>query len=88
MSRIIYCSKLKRNLKGLDSPPYPGKLGKKIWNEISKDAWEEWKELQIRLVNENRLNLSDYRSRKYIQKNMEKFLFKNCKVEAKGYVPL
>ena len=88
MSRKIFCKKFKCKLEGLDSPPYPGKLGEKIWNEISKDAWKKWKELQIRLVNENRLNLSDYRSRKYIRENMEKFLFTDEKVEAKGYVPL
>lgn len=62
MSRIVNCVKLKREAEGLDFPPYPGELGTRIWQQISKEAWEEWKQIQTRLVNENRLNLADARA--------------------------
>lgn len=87
MARTINCVKLKREAEGLDFPPYPGELGARIWREVSKDAWEEWKQVQTRLVNENRLNLADTRARKYLQQQMEKFLFEDGSVEAQGFVP-
>ena len=87
MARTINCVKLKREAEGLDFPPYPGELGKRIWREVSKDAWEEWKQVQTRLVNENRLNLADARARKYLREQMEKFLFEDGSVEAQGFVP-
>ncbi len=87
MARMINCVKLKREAEGLDYPPYPGEVGARIWREISKDAWEEWKQVQTRLVNENRLNLADARARKYLQQQMEKFLFEDGSVEAQGFVP-
>ncbi|AHV91077.1 MULTISPECIES: oxidative damage protection protein [Bordetella] len=87
MARTIHCVKLKRDTEGLDFPPYPGELGARIWREISKEAWEEWKQVQTRLVNENRLNLADARARKYLQQQMERFLFEDGTVEAQGYVP-
>jgi len=87
MARTVNCVKLKREAEGLDFPPYPGELGARIWREISKEAWEEWKGVQTRLVNENRLNLADARARKYLQQQMEKFLFEDGSVEAQGFVP-
>jgi Fe-S cluster biosynthesis and repair protein YggX len=81
MSRIVNCVKLKREAEGLDFPPYPGELGTKIWQSISKEAWEEWKAIQTRLVNENA------RARKYLKEQMERFLFEDGTVEAHGYVP-
>lgn len=87
MTRMVQCVKLKREAEGLDYPPYPGELGARIWREISKEAWEEWKQVQTRLVNENRLNLADARARKYLQQQMERFLFEDGSVEAQGYVP-
>ena len=87
MTRIVNCVKLKREAEGLDFAPYPGELGNRIWQSISKEAWEEWKSVQTRLVNENRLNLADSRARKYLQQQMERFLFEDGTVEANGYVP-
>jgi len=87
MARTIHCVKLKCEAEGLDYPPYPGELGKRIWAEISKQAWQEWTDVQTRLVNENRLNLADPRARKYLTQQMEKFLFEDSNVEAHGYVP-
>jgi len=87
MARIVHCVKLQREAEGLDVPPYPGELGNRIWQNISKEAWEEWKQVQMWLVNENRLNLADGRARKYLQQQMERFLFENSPIEAQGYVP-
>lgn len=87
MTRMVNCVKLKREAEGLDFPPYPGELGKKIWHEVSKQAWQDWVDIQTRLVNENRLNLADARARKYLKEQMEKFLFEDQSIEAQGYVP-
>ncbi len=87
MTRIVNCVKLKREAEGLDYAPYPGEVGTRIWQSISKEAWEEWKGVQTRLVNENRLNLADARARKYLQQQMERFLFEDGAVEANGFVP-
>lgn len=87
MARMVQCVKLKREAEGLDFPPYPGELGVRIWNTISKEAWEQWVQTQTRLVNENRLNLADARARKYLTQQMERFLFDDVDVEAQGYVP-
>ncbi|MAK54848.1 MAG: oxidative damage protection protein [Pusillimonas sp.] len=87
MTRMVQCVKLKREAEGLPAPPYPGELGVRIWQNISKEAWEQWVQTQTRLVNENRLNLADIRARKYLAQQMEKFLFEDADVEAQGFVP-
>ncbi len=87
MARTVQCVKLKREAEGLDFPPYPGPLGTKIWQSVSKEAWAEWLAIQTRLVNENRLNLADSRARKYLAQQMEHFLFEDGTIEANGYVP-
>ena len=87
MARTVQCAKLKKEAEGLDFPPYPGELGTRIWQSISKEAWQEWLGVQTRLVNENRLNLAASRARKYLKEQMEQFLFQDANVEAQGYVP-
>ena len=87
MARMVQCVKLKREAEGLDFPPYPGELGARIWNSVSKQAWAQWVSTQTRLVNENRLNLADPEARKYLAHQMENFLFHDSDVEAQGYVP-
>ncbi len=87
MARTVFCVKLKREAEGLDFPPYPGELGKRIWENVSKEAWQDWIAVQTRLVNENRLNLADARARKYLAQQMERYLFHGDAVEAQGYVP-
>jgi Fe-S cluster protector protein len=87
MTRTVQCVKLKREAEGLDFPPYPGEIGQRIYQNISKEAWKQWQDIQTRLVNENRLNLADSRARKYLLQQMEKFLFEDSSVEAQGYVP-
>ena len=87
MARTVHCIKLEKEAEGLDFPPYPGDLGKRIWENVSKDAWAAWLKHQTMLVNENRLNLADTRARKYLKEQMQKFLFEGGDIEAQGYVP-
>ena len=62
MARMIHCIKLGREAEGLDFPPYPGELGKRIYENVSKEAWAQWLRQQTMLVNENRLSLADPRA--------------------------
>lgn len=87
MARTVQCIKLGREAEGLDFPPYPGELGKKIYDSVSKEAWKQWLELQKMLVNENRLNLADPKSRKYLADQMEAHFFGAGAERAAGYVP-
>ena len=64
MPRTVNCIKLGREAEGFDFPPYPGELGKRIFENVSKEAWKGWLEHQKMLVNENRLNLADAKARK------------------------
>lgn len=63
MAHMVNCIKLGREAEGLDYPPLPGALGMKIYNNVSKEAWEQWKHLQTMIVNENRLSMADPRAR-------------------------
>jgi len=87
MARVVKCVKLGREAEGLDFPPLPGALGKRIWENVSKEAWQMWQAQQTRLINENRLNLADARARKYLLEQAEKFFFGGGADEASGYVP-
>ena len=87
MARMVQCVKLGREAEGLDFPPVPGELGKRIWENVSKEAWAGWLKHQTMLVNENRLNLADARARKYLLTQMEKHFFGEGADAAAGYVP-
>ena len=87
MARTVHCIKLKREAEGLDFPPYPGELGKQLWESVSKEAWKTWLEQQKMLVNENRLNLADARARKYLEEQMTRHFFGSGADTAQGYVP-
>ena len=87
MARTVQCVYLKREAEGLDFPPYPGELGKKLYETVSKEAWKGWLEHQKMLVNENRLNLADPRARKYLEEQMRKHFFEGGADSAAGFVP-
>ncbi len=87
MPRMVNCIKLGREMEGLDFPPYPGELGKRIFDGVSKEAWKQWLEQQKMLVNENRLNLADKKAREYLAQQMEKHFFGGGADSASGYVP-
>ena len=87
MSRMVHCVKLGRDAEGLDTPPYPGELGKRIYAGVSKEAWAGWLRHQTMLVNENRLNLADARARQYLARQMERYFFGDGADQPQGYVP-
>ena len=87
MARTVHCVKLGRDAEGLDLPPYPGALGQRIFENVSKEAWQQWIKLQTMLINENRLNLMDARARKYLAEQMEKHFFEGGADQVAGYVP-
>lgn len=75
MSRTVHCVVLGRDAPGLDRPTYPGPLGQRIFNEVSKEAWERWRSHQIMLINEYRLVPIEPKARKFLEGEMEKFFF-------------
>jgi len=75
MSRMVQCVKLGREAEGLDRPPYPGELGSRIYNNVSKEAWAEWLKHQTMLINEYRLTPIEPKARKFLEEQMEKFFF-------------
>lgn len=88
MSNTIHCAKLNQELEALERAPYPGELGKKILNSVSKQAWQMWLDYQTMLINENNLNMLDEKAQSYLKEQMEKFLFTQDEVdEIKGYTP-
>jgi len=87
MVRLVQCVKLGREAEGLDFPPYPGELGKRIFEKVSREAWADWIKHQTMLVNENRLNLSDIKARKYLAEQMEAHFFGTGAENPIGYVP-
>ncbi|MBY0579761.1 MAG: oxidative damage protection protein [Burkholderiales bacterium] len=86
MSRIVNCIKLGKPADGLDFPPYPGDLGRCIFENVSKEAWGAWLKQQTMLINENRLNLADPKARKYLAEQMEQHFFGGGADIASGYV--
>lgn len=87
MARMVKCVKLGREAEGLERPTYPGDLGKRIFDNVSKEAWQGWLKHQTMLVNENRLNLADQKARQYLVEQMEKHFFGGGADTAAGYVP-
>jgi Fe-S cluster biosynthesis and repair protein YggX len=75
MSRTINCVKLKKAAEGLDRPTYPGALGQRIFENVSKEAWQMWLQQQTMLLNEYRLSPIDPKARKFLEEQMEKFFF-------------
>ena len=75
MTRIIYCAKLNKDAEGLTMPPVPGEVGHKIYEHISKEAWQLWVNQQTILINEHRLSMIDPKARNFLMREMENFLF-------------
>ena len=87
MARTVQCVLLKKEGDGLDFAPYPGELGKRIYESVSKEGWQQWLRHQTMLVNENRLNLADQRARQYLARQMEQYFFGTGADQPAGYVP-
>jgi len=87
MTRMVQCVKLGREAEGLDRQPYPGPLGQRIFENVSKEAWAGWIKFQTMLVNENRLNLADLAARKYLAAQMDSYFFGQGTQMPEGFVP-
>ncbi len=87
MTRMIACTKLKKKAPGLNQQPYPGELGKKIYEHISAEAWQMWLGHQTMLINEHRLSMLDPKARQFLAQEMEKFLFGEGSAKPTGYIP-
>lgn len=87
MSRTVNCVKLGREADGLDRIPYPGDLGKRVFDNVSKQAWGDWLKHQTMLINENRLNPMDPKARKFLEEQMDLYFFGEGVAMPTGYVP-
>ncbi len=75
MNRMVNCVLLKREAEGLERPTYPGELGKRVFENVSREAWGRWVKHQVMLINEYRLSPVDPKARKMLESEMEKFFF-------------
>lgn len=88
MSRKVHCVLLGTEAEGLDRAPYPGDLGQRIYEHVSRAAWQQWLNHQTMLINEYRLSPIEPKARKFLEEEMEKFFFKREEVsKPEGYVP-
>jgi Fe-S cluster biosynthesis and repair protein YggX len=88
MSRMVHCARLKKEAEGLDRPTYFGDLGQRIFENVSKQAWQEWLKHQTMLINEYRLTPVDPKARKFLEQEMEKFFFGEGSTMPEGFVPV
>ncbi len=87
MARMVNCVKLGKEAEGLDMLTYPGELGQKIFDGISKEAWQSWVNHQTILMNEYRLSPINPKDRKFLEEEMEKFLLGDGSSAVDNFVP-
>lgn len=86
MVRMVQCVKLHKEAEGLEYMPYPGELGQKIYDNVSKEGWQQWVSHQTMLMNEYRLTPVDPKARKFLEEEMEKFFFGEGSAKPKEFV--
>jgi Fe-S cluster biosynthesis and repair protein YggX len=84
---MVQCVLLKQEAPGLDRPPYPGDLGRRIYESVSREAWAQWLKHQTMLINEYRLTPIEPKARKFLESEMEKFFFGAGSQAPEGYQP-
>jgi len=87
VTRMVQCVLLKRELAGLERLPYPGELGRRIYENVSKEAWGRWLAHQTMLINEYRLTPIEPKARRFLETEMEKFFFGAGSQAPAGYQP-
>ncbi|PIE83569.1 MAG: oxidative damage protection protein [Candidatus Contendobacter odensis] len=87
MARVVNCVKLGEEAEGLDRPTYPGALGQRIFENVSKAAWQQWLQQQTMLINEYRLTPFEPKARQFLEEQMEQFFFGEGTTLPEGYVP-
>jgi Fe-S cluster biosynthesis and repair protein YggX len=85
--RMVFCQKLGRELPGLDAPPWPGELGRRIYEHISADAWAQWEERMTMILNEYRLLPFQKEAQVLVAKHMEEFFFGESSAQPPGFTP-
>ncbi|VAX01698.1 FIG001341: Probable Fe(2+)-trafficking protein YggX [hydrothermal vent metagenome] len=86
MSRMVECILLKKQAEGLERSPYPGELGQRIFDNVCKEAWQQWLGQQTMLMNEKRLSPMNPDDRKFLEGEMEKFFFGAGSAKVDGYI--
>jgi Fe-S cluster biosynthesis and repair protein YggX len=86
MSRTVHCVILGKEAEGLAFQPYPGDLGKRIFENVSQEAWQKWLAHQTMLINEMRLSPIDPEHRKFLESEMEKYFFGEGSEKPEGFV--
>ena len=86
-ARTVFCAKFKKDMPGLDAPPWPGELGQRIFDHVSADAWEQWEERMKMILNELRLLPFQKEAQQVVVKQMEEFLFGEGSALPEGYTP-
>lgn len=87
MTHMVKCARLGTEAEGLERPPFPGAEGQRIYENVSKQAWDEWLKVQTMLINENRLTPFEPQTRQYLAAERNKFLFSGEAQMPAGYVP-
>ena len=87
MARTVQCAHLKKEGDGLDFQLYPGEIGKRIFDNVSREAFALWQKKQTMLINENKLNMMNETDRKFLEEKMVAFLFEGVEPTIEGYVP-
>ncbi len=87
MSRTVFCQREQRETEGLDFVPWPGEMGKRVFENVGKPAWAEWLAHQTMLINENRLSPRNPEHRAFLEREMEKYFFGEGAEKPAGYVP-
>lgn len=87
MSRIVFCQNLQKEGDGLDYQLYPGEIGKRIFDNICKEAWTIWQKKQTMLINEKKMNMMNPDDRAFLEKAMVAYLFEGQEPEIEGYTP-
>ena len=87
MSHTVQCVKLGREAEGLKAPPYPGELGRRIYENVSQQAWQMWLSHQTMLINEYRLSPIEPKARQFLEQEMEKYFFGEGSERPEDYKP-
>ena len=88
MSRTVFCQNLKKDAEGLGFQLYPGEVGKRIFDNISKEAWGNWQKKQTMLINEKKMNMMNPEDRQFLEAAMVGYLFEGTEPDIEGYVPV
>lgn len=88
MPRTVRCVKLGHEAEGLARPPYPGSLGERIFENVSKQAWQGWLTHQTRLINEYHLTMADPSARQFLAEEMERYFFGDGTLTPTQHTPL